>query len=506
MLKMMRFVILAAVLTPLLAAQFNLFGRKPSFIPANRLSGIGVDRPEMSDTLLARRTELMMESQTFGILRDPRSLEGAARVTGPRLKKIFQAAAQSSGLPASFLAAIAYLESWGIADAQSPAGPKGIMQFAAATARASGLKIVYATRYRTATVQRKVKNRKGKLVTQKVKRKIPYTVLVRDERLIPEKAVPAAAAYLARMEENYGGRDWAVFAYHCGEGCAAEVRSIVERSDGMKAPVSVARAFFSSNPAYNRDLYQTMRHHMERDFSPTYFFRISRAEQLLSLYERDPAQFRKIYDEYRNRMNPDQRAPHRLAVWLTPEDLAFRTCEDLKREQGGKLVRAFDDANFFGFSLRRTGLGAIGEADLANQEYYLQASPSVIGTIAYVAFETRRLHEAMKPRGEKWEPLEITALVQPLDYEERLAGNHGRGKAEPAHCTGQVFDLNYAGLPPGQREALEFVLNDLGWDGYLGFVRDQSSTSTFHVGASPTARDFFARIYEEALTFTKATD
>jgi hypothetical protein len=503
---MMRVVFLAAALTPLLFAQFNLFGRKPSFVPSNRLSGIGVDRPGISDTLLARRTELMIDTQTFGILRDPRSLEGAQRVTSPKLKKVFESAARSSGLPASFLAAIAYLESWGMANAESPAGPRGIMQFAAATARSVGLKIVYATRYRTTTVQRQVKNRKGKLVTQKVKRKVPYRVLVRDERMIPEKAVPAAAVYLARLEQQYGGRDWAVFAYHCGEGCTAEVRSIVERSDGMKGPVSVARAFFSSNPAYNRDLYQAIRHHMDRDFSPTYFFRISRAEQLLSLYERDPGAFRKLYNEYRNRLDPDQRAPHRLSVWLTPEDLGFRTCEDLKLNQGGKLVRAFDDPNFFGFSLRRTGLGAIAADDLANQEYYLQASPAVVGTIAYLAFETRRLHEAMNPRGERWVPLEITALVQPLDYEERVTGNHAGGKAEPAHCTGQVFDLNYANLPPGQREALEFVLHDLGWDGYLGFVRDSSATSTFHIGAAPTARNFFTRVYEEALAFTKSSD
>jgi hypothetical protein len=503
----MRVVIVAAVLAPSLFGQFNWFASKPSFTPLNRLAGIGVERPQISDVLLARRTELMIESQTFGILRDPRSLDGAQRVTSPRLKRIFESAARKSGLPASFLAAIAYLESWGIANAESPAGPKGIMQFASGTARVAGLKMIYKTRYRTVTVNRQVKNRKGKLVTQKVKRKVPYRVLVRDERLIPEKAVPAAAAYLARLEDKYGGRDWAVFAYHCGEGCTNEVRALVERADGMKSPVSVARAFFSSSPAYNRELYEAMAHHMERDFSPTYFFRISRAEQLLSLYQRDPAAFRKLYSEYRNHVDPDQRAPHRLSVWLTPEDLAFRTCEDLKREQGKKLVRAFDDPGFFGFSLRRTGVGAIAERDLANQEYYLQASPAAIGTIAYIAFETRRLHEAMKPRGERWTPFDITALVQPLDYEQGLGGKHGIGKGElPAHCTGQVFDLNYGNLAAGQREALEFVLRDLGWDGYLGFVRDSSSTSTFHIGAAPTARDFFTRVYEEALPFTKETD
>jgi hypothetical protein len=503
----MKVVVIAGALVPLLLAQFPFFGRKPSFTPSNRLAGIGVDRPEISDLVLDRRTQLMIESQTFAILRDPESLTGAQRITGPKLKRIFEGAASESGLTASYISAIAYLESWGLSNAESYAGPKGIMQIAAATARSMGLKIVYATKYRTVTVTRQVKGRKGKVTTRSAKRKVPYSVLVRDERLMPEKAVPAAANYLARLEQKYGGRDWAIFAYHCGEGCTASVRTIVERSQGIKQPATVARAFFSANPAYNRELYEAIQHHMERDFSPTYYFRIQRAEQLLGLYERDPAAFRKLYSEYRNRIDPDQRAPHRLAVWLTPDDLAFRNCEDLKREQGRALVKAFDDEKFFGFTLRKTGAGALGEDDPANQEYYLQASPAVIGTIAYIAFETKRLHEAMNRRGEKWVPLEITALVQPLDYEERQARKHGSGKPEPlAHCTGQVFDLSYANLPPGQREALEFVLNDMGWDGYLGFVRDSSTTSTFHIGAAPTAREFFTKVYEEAREFTRTSD
>jgi hypothetical protein len=120
-----------------------------------------------------------------------------------------------------------------------------------------------------------------------------------------------------------------------------------------------------------------------------------------------------------------------------------------------------------------------------------------MGTIAYIAFETRRLHEAMKPRGEKFVPLEITALVQPLDYEERQPR---RGTSElPAHCTGQVFDLDISNLPRGQQEALEFVLADLGWGGFLGFVRESDRGTVLHIGAAPTARDFFTRVYEEGL-------
>lgn len=302
------------------------------------------------------------------------------------------------------------------------------------------------------------------------------------------------------MADRYGSRDWAVFAYHCGEGCVAALMSIIQRSPGFvngNGPVSVAQAFFSASPARNRDLYEALQHHMERDYSPTYWFRITRAEQLLKLYEQEPDKFKALFWEYRNRVKPEQRAPHRLSVWLKPEDLSFKTCEDLKREQGKKLVRAFDNPKYFGFALRTTGPGGIGDEDPENREYYQQASPSVMGTIAYIAYETRRLHEAMKLKNERFVPLEITALVRPLDAEARtLKGD------VPSHCSGQVFDLNYSKMPPGQQEALEFVLNDLGWNGYLGFIRDAALDSTYHIGASPTAREFFSRIYQEALDKT----
>ena len=42
------------------------------------------------------------------------------------------------------------------------------------------------------------------------------------------------------------------------------------------------------------------------------------------------------------------------------------------------------------------GLGAIGSDDPNNQELYLQASPAAIGTLAYLAYETRRLFELIR--------------------------------------------------------------------------------------------------------------
>ena len=66
----------------------------------------------------------------------------------------------------------------------------------------------------------------------------------------------------------------------------------------------------------------------------------------------------------------------------------------------------------------------------------------------------------------------------------------------PEHATGQVFDIDMSNLPRSEREALNFTLDDMGWDGYLGFI--QVTGDTMHIGCSPASREFFQTIFDEA--------
>jgi len=47
-------------------------------------------------------------------------------------------------------------------------------------------------------------------------------------------------------------------------------------------------------------------------------------------------------------------------------------------------------------------------------------------------------------------------------------------------------------------ECLRFVLSDLGWNGYLGFVED--GMDSLHIGCSPGSREFFTSVFEDALS------
>src|SRR3954453_22519020 len=175
------------LLASLLASGYAAAPYPDIFKPTHQLSGIGVGRDDLSDDLVDTRADLMIQAQTFAIMREREAIAGAKRITGsPVLQSLFKSASASSGMPATMLEAIAYLESWGDAKAESPAGPRGIMQVSAATAATMGLRITYQTRYRTTRDKVAVRGKRGgKTVFRVVTRRTPYRVLLRDERLLP---------------------------------------------------------------------------------------------------------------------------------------------------------------------------------------------------------------------------------------------------------------------------------------------------------------------------------
>ncbi|HXA51064.1 MAG TPA: hypothetical protein VNV86_12195, partial [Candidatus Acidoferrum sp.] len=156
--------------------------------------------------------------------------------------------------------------------------------------------------------------------------------------------------------------------------------------------------------------------------------------------------------------------------------------DDIRADLGKKLMKALNRPDYFGYSLKQ----------VADRDERTEASPAALGTLAYVAFETRRLFESMNPKGQKFRPLEVTSLVEP----EVLSRQKGRPEAL-SHLSGQVFDLDYSALPPAELECLKFVLSDLGWEGYLGFVEE--GMDNLHIGCSPGSREFFTSVFEEAV-------
>ena len=188
-------------------------------------------------------------------MREPKAVAGAKRVTSdPQLPAAFHAAAAASGFPQDLLEAIAYLESWARLARKAGRAARGGSCRSRSIPRGRWGSKWAASPATTRSGEGSVKSTRGKVKYQTVRRRVPYTVIVRDERLIPQRAIHAAAVYLAGMERTFGGRDWAIFAYHCGQGCVAEMQELTRRAHGVpKDKITVPRMSFSASPASKRD-------------------------------------------------------------------------------------------------------------------------------------------------------------------------------------------------------------------------------------------------------------
>jgi hypothetical protein len=161
--------------------------------------------------------------------------------------------------------------------------------------------------------------------------------------------------------------------------------------------------------------------------------------------------------------------------------------DDIRSDSGKRLTKALDRPDYLGYTLH------ISPDTPDNLDTLCEDSPAALGALSYIAFETRRLFEEMKPRSSQtFQPLPVSSLVEPEGY----AGPPNRKEAR-AHSSGQVFDLDYSGLPPAEVECLRFVLDDLGWDGYLGFIEE--GRDSLHIGPAPDTREFFSSVFEESL-------
>lgn len=475
------------------------------FVPPVKIAGVSADRSTLwrDENMLAQRTGRMFSAMTWAIMRNPKVLENAQRVTDEKLSKIFKNASTEPGvITAGMLQAISFVESGGDEDAVSPTGPVGPMQIS----RAKGIDLgIYATKKvkKKVFISKKVRGgKRGKPRVIQVSKTITVEEVIRDDRRVPEVAIPAAWKNLEVMARILGGTDFAIAAWHGGEKRVLRWISLASGTTATEAnaanlvnknKLTVARIFFGCSPVSKRALYLQLKKDLESDYSPTYWFRVIRGEQLLAVYRIDKDEFKKLAHENQNKANDKIMAPSRFWSWLTREEFMYDNRDDIRKAvKKGELVVVPNSPRTFGFKLRVQGRGSIGEMDFPNQELYLYATTDVRGAIMYIAYELRRL------AGRETFNFEITSLVRDKEYQGKLksrGGNVNASTAFPTHLSGKVFDITYAKLNRRQKEFLEFILQDLEWADVLSFVEEGHAQRTFHVVPAPSARHFFSQVY-----------
>ncbi len=478
----------------------------PYFAPKHMMPGIGLGREGMSDDVLEKRTEAKIKWAIFLFLRDPTVVQGIKDcISNRQIQSILTKGSRESGFPRDDSEAMMVLESVCRWNAASGTGAEGIMQIVKGTAKLMGLKVgnYIATKIRKIKVALKNKNgkiikRKGKPV-YKIKQKSTTRRYIRDERLNPAIAIPKADSYLAQLSNRYGSRDMAVFAYHCGEGCAARFLEIARQTEEMKqGPITPAKLYFLCNPVHNQELCEAIAYNMTRDNSPEYWFKKEAMKFLLELARTDYSRFEQLVSEYQNQQAPRRRTPSRLWAWLLNHNNVYAgNLDSIDRISVRQILRVFNNPDYYGFNLRIFGERDNLLVDGEQPADFTTVAHGVLGTLLYVTHETRRLFEAGHYQ-ESWVPLDATVignLDQHLYFE-----NMGMQTDFLKQASGKVFDISFDNLGTHELEALKFVLKDLEDNGSIGFVPDRSRKKALLIGPSPSSLPFFNQVFQDAVS------
>jgi len=264
----------------------------------------------------------MVQTQTFGILREPRA-PAARRLTPTRAAIAFPIGRRAQRVPAKRPGSYGLPGKAGAMHGREPRRPKGIMQISEATAHDMGLAVKHATLYR------KVKERVA----------APPSAASRNSNRNPQDSLfghrtgrpPGSAApfppppptWPAWSAGSAAATGYLRLPLRPGLRCANARSHAPRQRRTQRAGHRRAHVFFVQPGVESRAL----RSHpagMQRDWSPTYWFRVRRAEQLLALYREDPAAFASLAREYQSDFT-SARPPHRLSVWLRRPDLVFHS-------------------------------------------------------------------------------------------------------------------------------------------------------------------------------------
>lgn len=459
----------------------------------------------------------------------------AQALTLPPLRDVVtQAAAQVSPDPefAGYLTAIFAVESGGDANAQSGAGAVGLAQLMPGTARDYGL-----------TVDRR---RYGKLVArQRLLRRMPRlsplwqsrvraeletiksTIPLADERLNPYRSALAGAKHLARLERRFGNLEWAVQAYHSGEGNIAKIVRLytaghlprytasgeLTKGDDWSIATTITRnklswsqvvrdALPAKHPLTTQTLYGL------KDWSWDYSLKVKAWRQCLDLYRTNPQAFEGFVGLYKNH---DQMRSWHLAderLWYPeehPKLWRWRSVNDLKEAfSQGVLIEIPNNPAFaqkFGIRLGSMGNYVDGADDRAA---YKRVRPETAGLGVLIAGLYRQWPERTKSL------LTVTSLVRCQTYQaairklrlERLSEKQRAKRLYSCHREGVSLDLAFPRDASGQQD-LERTLTYLRYAGYVVWKRERDH---YHVTLSPERREVLQAFWQDALASWKEVD
>ena len=402
-------------------------------------------------------------------------------------RELVDRAVEGSGFDADIVEAIVFLESAGRPDViagDDPARASGLTQILAETARNFlGMNVDLAeSRKLTAAIATAVS--RGDTAEAERLREERRSV---DTRFDPEQALAGTVRYLTEARLRLGRDDLAVVSYHMGIG---NLTNVLRAHTGAGADITVpelveeqnlswARVFFDSTPADHVDAYGLLAR--LGDDSPTYYWRVLAAEEIMRLYRDDRARLGEL-DLLHAAKGSAEEVLHPPA--LTER---FADATELSRAWENHTLQPLPtDPQLVWFAIDPT-MGELAPRRGRPKALYRGLRTEALALLVYMAARVHALSDATHP-------LQITSAVRDEEYQSSLrAGNPEAAVGYSLHTTGFAFDVRRSYESAAQARAFQFVLEDLTARGLIAWVREPAA---IHVTVSSEADELVAALLE----------
>lgn len=320
-----------------------------------------------------------------------------------------------------------------------------------------------------------------------------------DERYDPAKAITAQTRYLVKLTRRYGGVDWALQAYHGGEGGANRTIRLYTEAAG---PRTLLASRGSSIPGKGRLSYAEL----YRGVTPTatpgafsylfgrsddhryYWWKVLMAERALNLYRKDPKEFERQWQALQPGMNAD------AAYYPDPEPLQFANNAALREAyRNGTLVALPRNAAALG--LRTDNLAVL---DPGSASLHKGLRPEAMGALLRVAHLYRSFGGS--------ETLTVVSMVQSNAYRSLWKQRYpdpplpeGVPRDPEFHSTGLVFQIKRPSRD-WDRKILEYAMGRL-YDTLRISWRSTSAGGSrrYHLVVNPEFKTEMAAYYQKAV-------
>jgi hypothetical protein len=290
-----------------------------------------------------------------------------------------------------------------------------------------------------------------------------------DARFDPEEALAGTVRYLTAARERLGRDDLAVVSYHMGIGNLTNVlRAYAGAIDDRAVPdlveredLSWVRVFFDTAPDRNITAHELLSR--LGDDSPTYYWRVLAARQIMRLYRDDRDRLQELDLLHAAKASAEE------ALHPPSEAERFADATDLQRAWAGmRLQRLPDDPGRLGFAVDRR-MGELSSKLGQPRELYRGLRAEALALLVYMGTRVKELSGATRP-------LRVTSSVRDDAYQQLLrAGNPEATHGYSLHTTGFAFDIRRQYESGEQAQAFQFVLEDLTARNLIAWIREPAA-------------------------------